>query len=151
MTRKLTIAKSYTFEAAHQLGLNENTPEENFKLFGKCARLHGHSYTLTVEVTREVDAVTGMVINYSELDNIVRPLLEERLDHHFLNTSLSDVEFYRDGWIHTNFQMTAENIAEAIAWLLTTPRYDSPMFNNRLTLVSITIQETAKTKAVFRP
>ena len=43
--------------------------EENLKLFGKCNNPngHGHNYKVVVTVHGEVDPVTGMVMNLTDL------------------------------------------------------------------------------------
>lgn len=77
-----TLEKSFTFEAAHQL------PEHD----GKCQRLHGHSWRMTVIVRgHQVSSEgpkTGMVMDYGDIPAVVKPLVEEFLDHHFLNETL---------------------------------------------------------------
>jgi 6-pyruvoyltetrahydropterin/6-carboxytetrahydropterin synthase len=69
-----TISKKFDFEAAHILW---NHP-------GKCSRLHGHSYKVNIEVTGEVMLETGFVLDFADLKNIVRPIIE-RFDHRCLN------------------------------------------------------------------
>ena len=60
-----TLFKDFQFEAAHRL---PHVPEGH-----KCGRLHGHSFMVRLEVTGEVDAHSGWVMDW------------ERLDHHYLN------------------------------------------------------------------
>lgn len=73
-----SILKTYTFEAAHQLKLHR----------GKCRNLHGHSYNLEVEIYSstliESGPSTGMVMDFSSLDEIVEPIVAE-LDHAFIS------------------------------------------------------------------
>jgi len=87
-----TIAKSYTFEAAHYL--------PNVQDGHKCRRLHGHSYTVWVEVTGEVDPVLGWVMDFGDLSKIMKPIIDGELDHRFLNEDIVGLE-----------NPTAENIA----------------------------------------
>jgi 6-pyruvoyltetrahydropterin/6-carboxytetrahydropterin synthase len=70
------LFKRFRFEAAHLL---PNVPEGH-----KCARLHGHSYGVTVHLTGPVDPELGWVIDFAELGDAFRPLLD-RLDHNYLN------------------------------------------------------------------
>lgn len=76
------LTKSFRFEASHRLPLHD----------GKCARLHGHSWTLTVCVRRsEVEQAgpkQGMAVDYYDLSQVVKPLIEDKLDHHHLNDLL---------------------------------------------------------------
>ena len=67
----ISISKSYSFDAAHKLDLPECTIDENLAMFGKCNKLHGHTYTLTVEVSGRIDPKTGMILNYFDLDKII--------------------------------------------------------------------------------
>lgn len=71
-----TIFKDFHFEAAHLL---PNVPEGH-----KCGRLHGHSFMVRLELTGEVDATSGWIIDFSEVKMRFKPILA-RLDHHYLN------------------------------------------------------------------
>lgn len=77
-----SIQKVFTFEAAHKL------PFHN----GKCARLHGHSYKCTIEIRSEslIDSgsQSGMVMDFGDIKAVMNPLLDEYLDHHYLNETL---------------------------------------------------------------
>jgi 6-pyruvoyltetrahydropterin/6-carboxytetrahydropterin synthase len=70
------VFSEFTFEAAHLL---PNVPEGH-----KCARLHGHSYRVTVHVDADVDPRTGMVIDFADLRRAFNPL-RDVLDHYYLN------------------------------------------------------------------
>lgn len=72
----MEIYKEFTFEAAHRL---PNVPPSH-----KCARLHGHSFHLTVFVAGPVGKETGWVIDFSEIGDAVKPCIQ-RLDHYYLN------------------------------------------------------------------
>ncbi|WP_431223710.1 6-carboxytetrahydropterin synthase QueD [Serratia sp. L9] len=71
-----TLFKDFHFEAAHHL---PNVPEGH-----KCGRLHGHSFMVRLEVTGEVDAHTGWVMDFAELKAAFNPIWQ-RLDHYYLN------------------------------------------------------------------
>ena len=72
----MTITQAFTFEAAHRL---PNVPETH-----RCRRLHGHSYRVELRLAGEVDAFTGFVADFFDVEKVFQPLLE-RLDHHLLN------------------------------------------------------------------
>lgn len=79
------LEKDFSFEASHQL------PRHN----GKCARLHGHSWKMTVKVAGQIKqegSETGMVMDYGIIKENVQPLIDSKLDHHHLNetTGLPD-------------------------------------------------------------
>jgi len=46
----------------------------------KCSNLHGHTYTVDVEVEGEIDERTGMVLDFSTLKRLVRQVISE-YDH----------------------------------------------------------------------
>src|SRR5258708_40187253 len=74
------LTKTFHFEAAHQLPGHR----------GKCARLHGHSYRLEVTLRGPIKDAPGhsdhgMVMDFSDLSQIVRASIIERLDHYDLN------------------------------------------------------------------
>lgn len=64
------------FEAAHRL---PHVPEGH-----KCARLHGHSFRVTVHVAGEPTEPEGWVMDFAELRAIADPVIDE-LDHRYLN------------------------------------------------------------------
>lgn len=75
------LSKRFTFEAAHRLPHHD----------GKCARLHGHSWTgwivLEGEALQSSGPQQGMVVDYADIAERIRPLVEQYLDHHYLNES----------------------------------------------------------------
>ena len=73
---QVELVKEFRFEAAHYL---PNVPEGH-----KCRRMHGHSFRGEVAVRGEVDPVTGWLIDFADLQKLVRPIVD-RLDHYLLN------------------------------------------------------------------
>ncbi len=72
----MTIYKTFQFDSAHYL---PNVPAEH-----KCGGMHGHTYFLTIFVTGVPGQESGWIMDFSDLKNIVKPLIN-RLDHHLLN------------------------------------------------------------------
>ncbi|MCG8416676.1 MAG: 6-carboxytetrahydropterin synthase QueD [Proteobacteria bacterium] len=70
------LVREYRFEAAHRL---PRVPPQH-----KCSRVHGHSYRVTVVLEGEVDAETGWLVDFADIDTQVDPVIG-RLDHRFLN------------------------------------------------------------------
>jgi 6-pyruvoyltetrahydropterin/6-carboxytetrahydropterin synthase len=70
------IFKEFRFEAAHRL--------PNVPVGHKCARLHGHSFTVAVHVEGPVDARTGWIRDFADLSCAMAPVLD-CLDHYYLN------------------------------------------------------------------
>lgn len=70
------IEKCFTFEASHFL---PHVPKGH-----KCGRMHGHSYVVTV-ILESRDLIDGMVFEYGDLSDVVRPIVDGILDHQTLN------------------------------------------------------------------
>jgi 6-pyruvoyltetrahydropterin/6-carboxytetrahydropterin synthase len=88
---KVPIGKKFHFDAAHRL---PNHP-------GLCKHLHGHTYTLLVELSGEPNVETGMLIDFYELKDVVGVILENS-DHDNLNNKypLTTVEFLCQDFAH---------------------------------------------------
>lgn len=85
----VAVSRRETFNAAHQLCNPDLSPEENVRLFGKCANLHGHNYTLEVVVAGEVDPRSGYVQDLKTLSDLMRREIIEDVDHRNLNTDVA--------------------------------------------------------------
>lgn len=72
----ITIAKSFTFDAAHCLPLMGEGH--------KCQRLHGHTYTAEVQLTGRAHVLTGIMIDFDDIAKIWAPI-HVALDHRYLN------------------------------------------------------------------
>jgi 6-pyruvoyltetrahydropterin/6-carboxytetrahydropterin synthase len=70
------IGRSFTFDAARRL---PGLPDGH-----KCARRHGHTYTVTVTLARDDLVGPGFVTDFVELAPLKRHIAE-RLDHRDLN------------------------------------------------------------------
>lgn len=86
----LTVEES--FDAAHSLRHYE----------GKCARIHGHTWKVEVQVGGKELNRAGMLIDFSVLRKMLKEILQE-FDHCYLNEA---APFAEDG-----LNPTAENIA----------------------------------------
>lgn len=80
----MELTRVYHFSAGHRLVNPALKPDENARLYGPCAREHGHNYYVEVTVTGTPDPVTGMMLDLSRLDEIVRRELLDQVDHHTL-------------------------------------------------------------------
>lgn len=69
-----TITKRFEFEAAHVLPWHP----------GKCARQHGHSYKLEVDVTGNLND-NGIVSDFSDIKELVKKEIVDKYDHQNLN------------------------------------------------------------------
>jgi 6-pyruvoyltetrahydropterin/6-carboxytetrahydropterin synthase len=91
---KTTVTKIFKFEAGHQLS----------DCYSKeCLRPHGHGYVCEVTLEGPVDPITGMVIDFKQLKEIVKPIIDS-YDHNF---------FTKESY---GKNPTAENMANDIFW-----------------------------------
>ncbi len=72
----MEIFRTFRIEAAHRL---PNVPAGH-----KCARLHGHSFRITIHVAGDVDPHSGWVQDFADISAAFAPL-RDRLDHRYLN------------------------------------------------------------------
>jgi 6-pyruvoyltetrahydropterin/6-carboxytetrahydropterin synthase len=76
------LEKTFTFEAGHALEHHD----------GKCRNPHGHSYVLKVLIRSNNLIRSGpqknMVLDFCQISNLVKPMIEKYLDHHWLNNTL---------------------------------------------------------------
>ena len=103
------IRKTFRWEGSHILPLHP----------GKCARLHGHSWVLHVMVEGDVDETTGMVMDYADISDRVKPLIED-LDHRHLGAWEVEkglVVYHIQGdrvwgvpWLPMDWNPTSENL-----------------------------------------
>lgn len=109
----MKIQKDFTFDAAHNLT----------QYHGKCEKLHGHTYKLSIILEGKPDS-EGMIIDFCEISFIIKQKIISRLDHSYINDILP--------------QPTAENIA---IWIWNEIYKDFERENCRLS--EIRVWETA--------
>jgi 6-pyruvoyltetrahydropterin/6-carboxytetrahydropterin synthase len=134
----ITLTRRYRFPAAHVLSSPDFTPQENERIYGKCANPagHGHDYGLEVTLTGEVDPVDGRIADRAALDALVQERVLSRFAHRMLN---DEPEFSGPGRVPT-----AENIAEVIHDALAPGVAD---FGARL--LHVRLQETRRNSFVY--
>ncbi|XP_041269919.1 6-pyruvoyl tetrahydrobiopterin synthase isoform X2 [Onychostruthus taczanowskii] len=103
--RLARLSRSVTFSACHRLHSKALSDEENLKLFGKCNNPngHGHNYKVVVTVRGEatnppcaslqIDPVSGMVMNLTDLKEYMQEAIMEPLDHKNLD---KDVPYFSE-------------------------------------------------------
>ena len=101
------LTRKAEFSAAHFYWSQALSPEENLRVFGKCANRngHGHNYTLEVTVAGEIDPLTGFVVDLKELKDILEKEVVGVYDHRHLNLEIAEF---------ASTIPTTENIAVAI-------------------------------------
>ncbi|KAJ3019805.1 hypothetical protein HKX48_001732 [Thoreauomyces humboldtii] len=98
------LSRQEHFSAAHRLHAPKLNDQENLALYGKCNSKngHGHNYKVEVIVKGQLDQVTGMVLNITELKECMKVAVMDVMDHKNLDL---DVPYFHDK------PSTAENIA----------------------------------------
>ncbi|NNL67867.1 MAG: 6-carboxytetrahydropterin synthase [Myxococcales bacterium] len=103
------LTRSIDFSASLRYRHGDLSDEENQRRFGPAARTHGHNYHLEVTLRGEVDPVTGMVFDLSDLKEILEREIMARFDHRDLN---ADTPYFEKD------PPTPENFAGVIRSLL---------------------------------
>ncbi len=105
-----SFGRHYTISASHRLHSEAISAEENRVTYGKCNNPngHGHNYVLEVLVGGTVNPETGMVIDMTSLDEVVRTKVIDRFDHANLNLDA----------VFQNRVPTTENLCRAVFALL---------------------------------
>jgi 6-pyruvoyltetrahydropterin/6-carboxytetrahydropterin synthase len=98
------VSRRESFNAAHQLRDPDLSDDDNQRLFGKCASLHGHNYLLEVVLAGRIDPATGYVLDLKALSAVIYRLIIDEVDHRNLNTDVA--------WLQGVIP-TAENLALA--------------------------------------
>ena len=99
---KVYISKEVKFCAAHRLHNSALSVEENKALYGKCNNHHGHNYTLAVTFAGKVDPITGMLINFDEIEKLLQQHIMAKFDHKDIDQDIPEFK---------KRPSTAENIA----------------------------------------
>ena len=104
---RVTVSRKAHFNAAHRLYVKSWNEKKNESVFGKCSNeyYHGHNYELIVNVTGNVDPVTGMVMDLKDLKDLIKAEVEDAFDHKNLNIQVPEFE---------DLIPSAENIAVVI-------------------------------------
>lgn len=116
----MEIYKEFSIEAAHRL---PNVPEGH-----KCARLHGHSFHITIYVSGEPEADSGWIMDFGDIKAAFAPI-EDALDHRYLN----DVPGLENP--------TSENLAK---WIWRALQKDLPQ------LSAVMVKETCTSGCIYR-
>jgi 6-pyruvoyltetrahydropterin/6-carboxytetrahydropterin synthase len=104
---RVTVCRKAHFNAAHRLYVKSWDEKKNESVFGKCSNeyYHGHNYELIVNVTGDVDPVTGMVMDLKDLKDLIKAEVEDAFDHKNLNIQVPEF---------ADLIPSAENIAVVI-------------------------------------
>ncbi|MFC1541248.1 6-carboxytetrahydropterin synthase QueD [Candidatus Latescibacterota bacterium] len=112
------------FAAAHSL--------REYK--GDCARIHGHTWRVTVCVGADDSDETGICIDFKDVSAAL-DMITAKFDHRNLN----DLEQFRD------INPTAENLAKYIF-----DRLSEKLNSDAVTVLSVTVAESDKYRVTYR-
>ncbi|KAG0355923.1 hypothetical protein BG005_005154 [Podila minutissima] len=138
-TRIAYVTRIEHFSAAHRLNSVHLSVEENIALFGKCNHDsgHGHNYKVEVTIKGQINPVTGMVINITDLKKTLQTAVMDPCDHRNLD---KDVPYFKAT------PSTTENLA-VFLWENIT-KYLPP--SEHYQLYEIKLRETDKNIVVYR-
>lgn len=146
----MLVTKIFTFDAAHALT----------RYYGKCERMHGHTYRLEVTVEGEVDS-NGLVIDFVLLKRLVKRHVLDHLDHHNLNDFFENpsTELVAE-WIwnqlkdlpqHLKVELQDPNLGEALkAYLGQTNDLDRSISYGGVRLYAIKLCESETSSVTYR-
>ena len=132
----IRITKEFKFEMAHALHAYD----------GLCKNIHGHSYKLWVTVKGKVrnengHVKDGMVIDFAELKEIVKPEIIDKYDHSLVlhaNSPHASIDLSAfEKVFYLPYQPTSENLVMDVATLI------QSKMPKRITLCKVILSETA--------
>ena len=90
----LLLTRTIHFNAAHRLFNPGMSEEWNAATFGPGANPagYGHNYSLEVAVEGRPDPESGMIVNLTDLDRILKDEVDRPLDHRHLNNEVPGFE-----------------------------------------------------------
>lgn len=113
---------------------------------GKCRFLHGHNYVVDVRLHGDVNKVTGMVIDFHDLKDVVRTVLDP-YDHSFILEEGDNIlrEVPQERIIYMTGPPTAENLAK-----LWRESIEALLYTRGLPFraASVSVQETEQCRVV---
>ncbi len=142
--KKIRITKEFTFEMAHALRGHD----------GKCANIHGHSYTLSVTligvaINDETNPKNGMVMDFADLKKIIKEHIVDLYDHALLLHEKHDIipngSSQAGKVIRVDYQPTCENMVVKFAEQIT------PHLPPNTQLFRLGLRETSTSYAEYYP
>jgi len=95
----MEVFRTFRFHAARYLPyLDENHI---------CKKMHGHTFNLTIHVKGKINKTTGFVIDFFDVDTIVKKHIISKIDHKVLNdinNLANPTSEYLCRWIWTNLE-----------------------------------------------
>jgi len=140
---RYSITAEIKFDAAHRLSNYE----------GKCQRIHGHTYRVSITVESSKLNNWGAVIDFGDLKRLLKTYVSDRYDHKLIlksgdteNKAISSV--LKSSWVvWMNGNPTAENMARDIYKDI---QPALKVIAKNIKLVEVTVYETATNKATYQ-
>ncbi|MCB1143695.1 MAG: 6-carboxytetrahydropterin synthase QueD [Leptospiraceae bacterium] len=117
---EIELVREFVFDAAHLL---PRVPEGH-----KCRRLHGHTFRFRIHLKGPLDEETGWLMDFGDIKKIVRPMIDNHLDHYYLN----DVPGLENP--------TSENLA---VWIWNRLKPELPLLSR------VTVLETCNSSCIY--
>lgn len=150
--KNMLVTKEFEFDAAHFL--------PNY--YGKCERMHGHTYKLQVTIEGKVGQ-NGLVMDFVILKKMVKEKVLDRLDHYLLNDLLEIPSAENVAlWIWDQLvdlkqnlqeQMDDPNLPNSIAYYFKKEEgkaIDLEVFSDHIRLYEIKLWETPNSSVTYR-
>lgn len=125
---------------------------------GKCSNLHGHNYRVEVTVTGMIHPVTGMVVDFARVKEIIGGWINKEWDHKIILNAQDPIMLAADSqpvespthyltrlYGHVPFAMPVEPTAENMAKFLLVVKdwfKDHPGLRGAVNVVAVTVHET---------
>jgi 6-pyruvoyltetrahydropterin/6-carboxytetrahydropterin synthase len=138
----IRVTRQYRFSASHRLHAAALSDEENRAVFGKCNNPHGHGHNYVLEVSARgpVDEETGLAVDVSKLDRLVRDSVLRDIE----TTDLNRLPDFSER------VPTTENLAEALLSRLT-QAWRAAFSEEWPVLDGVRIRETPRNTFEVRP
>ncbi|MCB1155962.1 MAG: 6-carboxytetrahydropterin synthase QueD [Leptospiraceae bacterium] len=117
---EIELIRVFRFDAAHLL---PKVPDGH-----KCKRLHGHTFKFKVHLKGSIDPDSGWLMDFGDIKEVVKPLIDNYLDHYYLN----EIEGLENP--------TSENLA---VWIWNKLKPSLPL------LYRITVYETCNSACIY--
>ena len=87
----MLLSRTIHFNAGRSLWRPQWSPEKNRAVYGdEGPHGYGHNYELEVAVAGDPDPSTGMVVNLTDLDRVLKEEVDAPLDHRNLNRDVPE-------------------------------------------------------------
>jgi 6-pyruvoyltetrahydropterin/6-carboxytetrahydropterin synthase len=125
---RMYLRRRVAFAAGHAYWLPNKSDEENRRLFGRWASRwgHGHNYVVEATVAGEIDDTSGMVVNITDVDRVLKeqvtgPLADKHLTYevpHFADTppTLENIARYVADRFTAHFRHPNARLTRVTVW-----------------------------------